>query len=177
MIPALFCRWTWPEFSFICGAGYVDNSEINVYYRYINYIIVTIDMITNLHKTDTKRTTHLRNLTHFADGLCCLSQEHQLAMKWTQKMRNTRPANRHGTAAKRNKACQWIKEREILKIIINTLARKWLDQFFKFRTFCEPHNKKHLEQVSRAKFIAELQNILPLFIISLNNKIAYCVHN
>lgn len=107
-------------------------------------------MITNLHKTDTKRTTHLRNLTHLADGLCCLSQEHQLAMKWTQKMRNTRPANRHGTAAKRNKACQWIKEREILKIIINTLARKWLDQFFKFRTFCEPRNKKHLEQVSRA---------------------------
>ena len=133
-------------------------------------------MITNLHKTDTKRTTHLRNLTHLADGLCCLSQEHQLAMKWTQKMRNTRPANRHGTAAKRNKACQWIKEREILKIIINTLARKWLDQFFKFRTFCEPRNKKHfIEQVSRAKFIAELQNILPLFIISLNNKIAYCV--
>ena len=59
--------------------------------------------------------------------------------------------------------------------MINTLARKWLDQFFKFRTFCEPRNKKHLEQVSRAKFIAELQNILPLFIISLNNKIAYCV--
>ena len=132
-------------------------------------------MITNLHKTDTKRTTHLRNLTHLGDGLCCLSEEHQLAMKWTQKMRNTRPANRHGTAAKRNKACQWIKEREILKIIINTLARKWLDQFFKFRTFCEPRNKKHLEQVSRAKFIAELQNILPLFIISLNNKISYCV--
>ena len=79
-------------------------------------------MITNLHKTDTKRTTHLRNLTHLADGLCCLSQEHQLAMKWTQKMRNTTPANRHGTAAKRNKACQWIKERDILKIIINTLA-------------------------------------------------------
>ena len=79
-------------------------------------------MITNLHKTDAKRTTHLRNLTHLADGLCCLSQEHQLAMKWTQKMRNTRPANRHGTAAKRNKACQWIKEREIKKIIINTLA-------------------------------------------------------
>ena len=26
----------------ICGAGYVDNSEINIYY--INYIIVTIDI-------------------------------------------------------------------------------------------------------------------------------------
>ena len=126
----------------LCGQQWDKYLPYKLHHRYYWH-----RMITNLHKTDTKRTTHLRNLTHLADGLCCLSQEHQLAMKWTQKMRNTRPANRHGTAAKRNKACQWIKEREILKIIINTLARKWFDQFFKFRTFCEPRNKKHLEQV------------------------------
>lgn len=42
--------------------------------------------------------------------------------------------------------------------------------------FCEPRNNKHLEQVRRAKFIAELQNILPLFSISLNTKIAHYVN-
>ena len=48
--------------------------------------------------------------------------------------------------------------------VFQVLNILWATQYQTLRTL-----------VSRAKFIAKLQNILPMFSISLNNKIAYCV--
>ena len=62
--------------------------------------------ITYPDMTDTNRTTHRKAITHFRSGLCCrLSKEHQLAMKYPQKMRHTNPPNKHGPKVYRNKTC------------------------------------------------------------------------